>query len=65
MAIVQFFGRDDAATSDKTIDRTVQKWNIATQSLCIIAMTFFFALRVYTRVFLLNGFTKEDCEFLN
>lgn len=40
----------------------MQKWNYATQSLCIGGMTIFFALRVYTRMFILNGFTKEDCE---
>ncbi|KAE8367630.1 hypothetical protein BDV27DRAFT_123625 [Aspergillus caelatus] len=56
MALEQLFERDDA----KPIDRTVQKWNTATQSLCIAAMTLFFLMRAYTRVFLLNGFNKED-----
>lgn len=58
MTLGQLFERDDA----KPIDRTVQKWNTATQSLCIAAMTLFFLMRAYTRVFLLNGFNKEDCE---
>ena len=58
MALGQLFERDDA----NSIDRTVQKWNTVTQSLCIAAMTLFFLLRVYTRVFLLNGFNKEDCK---
>ncbi|KAJ5166658.1 uncharacterized protein N7482_005439 [Penicillium canariense] len=43
-----------------SIDRSVQSWNYACQSLCIIGMTVFFGLRVYTRCFLLNGFGKED-----
>lgn len=46
------------------IDSSVQKWNYACQSLCIIAMTLFFGLRVYTRLFILNGFGKEDCEYI-
>ncbi|CAI7604488.1 unnamed protein product [Penicillium manginii] len=45
---------------DVDIDRSVQKWNYACQSLCIITMTLFFGLRVYTRQFILNGFGKED-----
>lgn len=49
---------------DVDIDRSVQKWNYACQSLCIITMTLFFGLRVYTRQFILNGFGKEDCEFV-
>ncbi|KAE8380758.1 hypothetical protein BDV26DRAFT_279233 [Aspergillus bertholletiae] len=56
MALGQLLERDN----NGPIDKTVQKWNIATQSLCIAAMTLFFLLRAYTRVFLLNGFTKED-----
>lgn len=39
----------------------MQTWNTITQSLCIAAMTVFFALRAYTRLSLLNGFWKEDC----
>ncbi|OJJ48976.1 hypothetical protein ASPZODRAFT_149948 [Penicilliopsis zonata CBS 506.65] len=38
----------------------LHEWNLVTQSLCIIFMTFFFALRVYTRKFILNCFGKED-----
>ncbi|KAJ5082111.1 hypothetical protein N7532_011154 [Penicillium argentinense] len=55
-SIMSFFPR--AAGED--IDTSVQKWNYACQSLCIIAMTMFFGLRVYTRLFILNGFGKED-----
>lgn len=44
------------------VNDSVQQWNKATQSLCIIAMTVFFMLRVYTRLRILNGFGKEDCE---
>ncbi|KAK4871311.1 hypothetical protein LT330_000548 [Penicillium expansum] len=47
-------------SGDASIDRSVQQWNYACQSLCIIGMTAFFALRVYTRLFILNGFGKED-----
>jgi hypothetical protein len=44
------------------IDRGVQSWNFACQSLCIIGMAVFFGLRLYTRMFILSGFGKEDCE---
>jgi len=47
---------------DPDIDHAVQTWDYVTQSLCIIMMTLFFGLRLYTRVFVLNGFNKEDCE---
>lgn len=57
MATVDLGGRDMASP-----DRSMQKWNYATQSLCIGGMTIFFALRVYARTFILNGFNKEDCE---
>lgn len=57
MAALELSGRDMASP-----DRSMQNWNYATQSLCIGGMTIFFALRVYTRMFILNGFTKEDCE---
>jgi hypothetical protein len=52
----------ERASGDASIDRSVQNWNYACQSLCIIAMTVFFGLRMYTRVFILSGFGKEDCE---
>ncbi|KAE8154256.1 hypothetical protein BDV25DRAFT_126721 [Aspergillus avenaceus] len=55
MATVTVFERDG-----QPLNTTVQKWNTATQSLCIITMTVFFVVRVYTRVFILNGFAKED-----
>jgi hypothetical protein len=49
---------------DASIDRSVQTWNYVCQSLCIIGMTLFFGLRVYTRCFILSGFGKEDCEYV-
>ena len=52
------------STMDTPIDTTVHRWNIATQSLCIIMMTIFFWLRVYARSVVLNGFSMEDCELL-
>lgn len=44
------------------IDQDVQTWNYVCQSLCIVGMTVCFGARVYTRVFVLNGFNKEDCR---
>lgn len=52
----------ERGSEDASIDRSVQKWNYACQSLCIIGMTVFFGLRLYTRLFILRGFGKEDCE---
>ncbi|RJE17051.1 hypothetical protein PHISCL_10612, partial [Aspergillus sclerotialis] len=49
-----------SATGGDPIDDTVYKWNIATQTLCIVFMTLFFGLRVYARSFVLNGFSIED-----
>lgn len=57
--------RDASSTGGGPVDDTVQQFNTATQSLCIIFMTVFFALRVYARHFVLNGFTLEDCECLD
>lgn len=57
--------RDVSSTANKPIDLSVHRWNIATQSLCIILMTIFFALRVYARNFILKGFSMEDCEYLH
>lgn len=51
-------------TRDASIDHSVQTWNYVCQSLCIIGMTLFFGLRVYTRCFILSGFGKEDCEYI-
>ncbi|KAJ5341187.1 hypothetical protein N7541_010311 [Penicillium brevicompactum] len=45
---------------DVDIDRSVQQWNFACQSLCIAGMVLFFGLRLYTRVFILSGLGKED-----
>lgn len=58
MTVIQYDG------DDKSFDTSVHRWNIATQSLCIIFMTVFFGLRVLARNFLLNGFSIEDCELL-
>lgn len=52
----------ERGSGDASIDRSVQQWNYACQSLCIIGMTAFFGLRIYTRLFILSGFGKEDCE---
>ncbi|KAL4888605.1 integral membrane protein [Aspergillus ambiguus] len=60
MGDIPLLGREASGPSEKPIYDTVQKWNIATQSLCIIVTTIFFILRAYTRIFLLNGFSKED-----
>ncbi|KAJ5294147.1 hypothetical protein N7508_008968 [Penicillium antarcticum] len=54
----------ERASGDASIDRSVQNWNYACQSLCIIGMTVFFGLRMYTRVFILSGLGTEDCELL-
>ncbi|RHZ53964.1 putative integral membrane protein [Aspergillus thermomutatus] len=56
MALAMLLGRD----AGDSVDKTTQNWNTATQTLCIVAMTFFFGLRVYTRRFILHGFGKED-----
>ncbi|KAL4938332.1 hypothetical protein BDV06DRAFT_215185 [Aspergillus oleicola] len=48
------------AAPEHHVDRSMQKWNIATQSLCIIFMTVFFGLRVYTRISLQRNWEKED-----
>ncbi|RLL94198.1 hypothetical protein CFD26_103363 [Aspergillus turcosus] len=56
MAFAVLLGRD----AGESVDRTMQNWNTATQILCIVAMTVFFGLRVYTRIFILHGFGKED-----
>ncbi|OQD81246.1 hypothetical protein PENANT_c028G02056 [Penicillium antarcticum] len=50
----------ERASGDASIDRSVQNWNYACQSLCIIGMTVFFGLRMYTRVFILSGLGTED-----
>ncbi|OJJ01988.1 hypothetical protein ASPVEDRAFT_41515 [Aspergillus versicolor CBS 583.65] len=48
------------ASPDHHVDRSMQTWNKATQSLCIIFMTVFFGLRVYTRTSLLRNWGQED-----
>ncbi|KAJ5209023.1 hypothetical protein N7449_003402, partial [Penicillium cf. viridicatum] len=53
----------ERGSGDASIDRSVQQWNYACQSLCIIGMTCFFGLRVYTRMFILSGFGKEDWTY--
>lgn len=57
-SVSSLFGR---SPGDPNIDRSVQTWDYVCQSLCIVGMTVCFGLRVYTRVFVLNGFNKEDC----
>ncbi|KAF4213652.1 hypothetical protein CNMCM8980_009715 [Aspergillus fumigatiaffinis] len=56
MALAVMLGRDVG----DSVDTSMQHWNTATQILCIVAMTVFFGLRVYTRIYILNGFGKED-----
>lgn len=43
---------------------SVQTINYATQSICMVFMTIFFGLRVFSRLKILNGFTIEDCKSL-
>ncbi|KAJ5188728.1 hypothetical protein N7491_005048 [Penicillium cf. griseofulvum] len=57
---MDFMSLLERGSGDASIDRSVQQWNYACQSLCIIGMTVFFGLRVYTRLYILNGFGKED-----
>lgn len=45
---------------DTPIDRSVQTWNYVCQSLCIFGMSVFFGIRLYTRLFIVRGFGKED-----
>ncbi|OGM48838.1 integral membrane protein [Aspergillus bombycis] len=45
-------------------DQTLQHWNTALQILCISATTFCVALRVYTRLAVLDGLAKEDAACL-
>ncbi|CEO60201.1 hypothetical protein PMG11_04839 [Penicillium brasilianum] len=45
---------------DTPIDRSVQTWNYVCQSLCIFGMCAFFGIRLYTRLFMVRGFEKED-----
>ncbi|PWY79721.1 integral membrane protein [Aspergillus heteromorphus CBS 117.55] len=60
MAFAELLGRDDTGMTGRPIDRSVQRWNVATQILCIAAMTIFFGLRLYTRISILGGYSKED-----
>ncbi|BCS26932.1 uncharacterized protein APUU_51643A [Aspergillus puulaauensis] len=48
------------ASPEHHVDRSMQTWNNATQSLCIIFMSIFFGLRVYTRTLLLRNWGQED-----
>ncbi|KAL4947640.1 hypothetical protein BDW69DRAFT_190005 [Aspergillus filifer] len=59
MTLTQLLVERDAAP-DHHVDRSMQKWNYATQSLCIIFMTVFFGLRVYTRASLQRNWEPED-----
>ncbi|BCS11098.1 hypothetical protein ALUC_40438A [Aspergillus luchuensis] len=58
--LAELLGRDDTSMTDKHVDRSVQKWNLATQILCITTMTIFFALRCFTRLVIMDGFRRED-----
>ncbi|KAE8380920.1 hypothetical protein BDV26DRAFT_279218 [Aspergillus bertholletiae] len=49
--------------SKQHIDRTVQHWNTAMQIVCISTTTAFVALRIYTRMAVLDGLAKEDVSF--
>lgn len=62
--LAELLGRDDTGTTDGHVDRSVQKWNEATQILCITTMTIFFALRCFTRLVIMDGFRREDCKGL-
>ncbi|KAB8261771.1 hypothetical protein BDV32DRAFT_148095 [Aspergillus pseudonomiae] len=46
------------------VDQTIQHWNTALQIICISATTICVALRVYTRMTVLNGLAKEDAACL-
>ncbi|KAL3429752.1 hypothetical protein BDV09DRAFT_179828 [Aspergillus tetrazonus] len=59
MTLIQSLIERDAAP-EHHVDRSMQKWNYATQSLCIIFMTIFFGLRVYTRTSLQRNWEQED-----
>ncbi|KAL4744476.1 hypothetical protein BDW72DRAFT_188412 [Aspergillus terricola var. indicus] len=59
MGLIQPLVERDAAP-EHHVDRSMQKWNYATQSLCIIFMTIFFGLRVYTRTSLQRNWEQED-----
>ncbi|KAJ5748824.1 uncharacterized protein N7511_010520 [Penicillium nucicola] len=50
----------ERASGDVSINRSVQNWNYACQSLCITGMSVFLCLRMYTRVFILSGLNTED-----
>lgn len=49
--------------ADSKPDDSLQRWNYATQALCIIFMALFFFMRMYTRIAIHNGFGREDCEW--
>jgi hypothetical protein len=59
MAVIEMRDSDPSSQSG---DRSIHVINYATQSLCLIFMTFFFSLRVYGRLRILNGFAVEDCK---
>lgn len=57
MRLPPFVHREDWDTS---INRSVQTWNYVCQSLCIFGMSAFFSIRLYTRLYIIRGFGKED-----
>ena len=62
MMLTELFGRDDVDATGRSIDRSIQKWNLATQIICITAMTIFFGLRSFARLVIMDGYRKEDCK---
>ncbi|OOF94285.1 hypothetical protein ASPCADRAFT_516539 [Aspergillus carbonarius ITEM 5010] len=60
MMLTELFGRDDVDATGRSIDRSIQKWNLATQIICITAMTIFFGLRSFARLVIMDGYRKED-----
>lgn len=57
MRLPPFLRRDDW---DISVDRSVQTWNYVCQALCIFGMSAFFGLRLYTRLYVIRVFGKED-----
>lgn len=60
MAVVAVRASDSSNAS--TEDQSVHIINFVTQSMCLVFMTIFFGLRVFSRLKILNGFAIEDCK---
>lgn len=41
---------------------SLYSWDLATQTLCIVFTTFFYVLRMYTRIHIHKCVNREDCE---